>query len=218
MSNSLKVQLITRNFGRMLDELAAIDPRLEFRDVVVAEAVAVVNSAMSGTKAATVASIRRGWESKKFTTFNGKVYYLPNRYPDELWRRLWNSRIASLQTKLAARGLSKSSWHFLAQLLGGPSKAPGYVVASNYRGHQFPQNADRDERGSPGRDYTLQILNSSPIVQAAGGRDALIRAMLGRIRYFEINMERRAFRSVESRARKYPGIFVRPGITSGIAA
>lgn len=207
--DAVKMELITRDFGQMLEELAAIDPRIEFRDIVYAVAARVVFNALYRTRAAKAAAIRRTFRDKEYTTFNGKRYRLANRYPDALWGRLEQFRADRLAVKLAARGLSKKSWLHLAGELGTRSAAsvPGYVSAANYRGNDHPENAATRIAGT-GTDFALTILNSSPIVQAAGGRSALIAAMQGEVGYFRQNMAHEFYKTAASRAAKYPGIFL----------
>lgn len=208
--DGLKVELITRDFNRMLEELAAIDPRIEFRDVIFSEATSVVEGALRRTRAASVAGIRKNHESRTWTTFNGKKYHISEwRLPDPLWNEIQHARRERLQTKLASRGLAKQSWIHVASALSRTITAPAYVVNANYRSHQYPVDGDKQEQGS-GTDYALTIINSSPIVQAAGGQASLLGAMRGRVSYFQRNLEHRAFRSLAERAKKYPGIFTSP--------
>lgn len=217
MADGLKVELITRDFNRMLEELASIDPRVEFSTVVKESAVRVIAGAMRRTRAAAAAGIRANFATKEWTTFNGKKYHIAEwRLPDPLWREISARRRERLQTKLNSRGLSKQSWLQVASALGRTITAPAYVVNANYRGQQYPVDGDKSEEGS-GTNYALTILNSSPIVQAAGGRAAILAAMVGETRYFQRNMANRAFATIESRAKKYPGIFT-SGVPSAIAA
>jgi hypothetical protein len=207
--DGLKVELIARDFNRMIEELAAIDPTVEFSQVVTAVAVRVVQGAMNRTKSAKAASIIRRYDSKQYTTFNGKKYRLENHYPDPLWARIAQHRKDRLAARLASRGISKQSWMHVAASLGSSLVAPGYVTAANYKGKQYREDGDKSESGS-GTEFALTIINSSPIVQSAGGRGALISAMQGEIGYFQKNMEHRAFATLESRVKKYPGIFTSP--------
>lgn len=205
----LKLEVITADFNRMLAALARIDPRVDFAEVIKSEAIAVVRTALSRTKAAKVSAIRRDAENREFTTFGGKRYFLANRYPTPLWRSIEQRRKQSLQTKLASRGLSKKSWLHLANLLGADPSVPAYVRDANYRGQTYPQDAAKLEQGN-GSAYVLTLFNTSPIVQAAGGRRALLSAMRGRVNYFQRNLQHRAFRTIDTRAKAYPGIFVTP--------
>ncbi len=209
MADDLRVEIITRDFNRMLEEMADIDPKIEFRDIVIGVAARVAFNAMNRTKAAKVSSIRGAFAEREYTTFNGKRYRLANRYADELWGRIQQFRKDRLAIKLASRGLSKQSFYWLGQQLGSIGATPAYVTNANYRGRQYQEDAANKEEGT-GMDYALTILNTSPIVQSAGGRAALLAAMEGETKYFERNMETRAFATIESRAAKYPGIFVKP--------
>ena len=205
---ALRVEIITRDFNRMLEQLALIDPRIEFATVVKGVAGRVIQGALNRTKAADAGKIKARAENRKYFTMDGKAYNLENRYPDEVWNRIAQLTQDSLAYKLAARGLSKKSWAHLGNQIGTPTKAPAYVMAANYKGASHPENADSVESGTS-MDYALTIINSSPIVQFASGERALLAAMAGETRRFEVLMSKRAFRSVESRAKAYPGIFVR---------
>lgn len=203
----LKLEVITTDFNRMLAALARIDPKIEFSQIIKAEAIAVVRTALSRTKAAKVSAIRRDAEKREFTTFGGKRYFLANRYPTPLWNSIEAQRTKSLQTKLNSRGLSKKSWLHLGALLGANLSAPAYVQNANYNGRTYPEDAAKREEGTAAA-YVLTIFNTSPIVQAAGGRRALLSAMRGRVTYFQRNLQHRAFRTIDTRAKAYPGIFV----------
>jgi hypothetical protein len=205
----LKLEMVTREFNAMLAELAAIDPRVEFAPVVRSEAGNVAALAMTGTKAAKVASIKARAEGRRFTTFNGKTYFLGNHYPNGLWGDIDRQNQDGLQTRLNARGISKQSWAHVSRSMGLNPKAPAYVLAANYRGNQYSIDGQSSEEGS-GTSFQLTIINSSPVVQNAGGQWALIRAMSRRARFFERNMAHKFYLSIDTRAKKYPGIFTSP--------
>lgn len=209
--DSLRIEIITRDFDRMLQEFASLDPRIEFRDIVIGVAARVAFSAMGKTKAADEQKIRHSYDEKEYTTFNGKVYKMSNRYPDALWSELGGWVDNKIKIKLAARGLSKQSWYWLGLQLGATGSAPRYVQQANYKGLTFPQNANHSEEGDGG-GFALTILNASPIVQAAGGKQALLGAMAGETKYFHRNMENRAFATLESRIKKYPGVYINRGV------
>ena len=63
MVQGLQVEIITRDFNRMLAALAAIDPKIEFRSIILAEAAAIVRTALSRTKSAKVSAIRAAGSS-----------------------------------------------------------------------------------------------------------------------------------------------------------
>lgn len=209
MADSVKVELITRDFNRMLEEFERIDPSVEFRTVVREVAIRVIAGALRRTAAASVAGIRADAGSREWITLDGKVYKLSNRFPDRVWGRIQRRRTDDLNKRLNARGLSKQSWLHQARDLGGNIQVPNFVDRANYKGQQYPVDANhRESRG--GANYSLTILNSSPIVQNAGGQNALISAMAAETRYFYTLLQKGAFRTASSRASKYPGIFTRP--------
>lgn len=211
MADSLKAELIHRDFSRMIEELAAIDPRVEFRDVIRGVAARVMAGAARGTKAADSGKILTRFANKRFTTFSGKVYYLENRYPDALWGGIERMREESLNTKINAIGLAKQSWQHAGASFGASIAAPAYVAAANYNGRRHPENGSSTETGN-GDGLSLTVRNDSPIAPAAGGRYALQRAFQGETRAFARNVANHAFATVASRAKKYPGIFATPPV------
>lgn len=209
MSNQFKTELIATDFNRMLDELAAIDARIEFEDVVRSEVTKVIGKSLSLTKAAAIATIKRRYDTKEFTTFGGKKYYLPNRYPDALWAQIDAFRRDRLLKRLQARGIAKQTWANMATKLGVAVTAPSYVLAANSYGRHFPEDVSGVSAGG-GNEFGITIGNTSPLGQGAQMESALLNAMNGRTRYFERNMEHSAFATLASRAAKYPGIFTTP--------
>lgn len=216
--DDLKVQLITSRFNRMLEEFAEVNPEVEFRDIVRAIAIRVIAGALRRTRAASIEGIRKDWEEREWVTLDGKKYnlfwYLKN---DALWGRLESLRADKLARRLESRGLSKKSWLHQAEQLGGTVEVPAYVRSANYKGNSHPENVQfRERTGSA--DYALTIVNSSPIVQAAGGREALVIAMAAETRYFYTLLARGGFKTAQSRAAKYPGVYVRPAAAATLSA
>ena len=208
--DELKVQLITRDFNRMLEEFASLDPAVEFRTIVRGVAVRVIAGALRRTRAAQVASIRRDHAAREWITLDGKKYNLAYHYHnDALWGRIDRRRADDLSRRLGARGLAKQSWLHLARDLGATIEVPAYVDRANYDGLQYPINAAHVERRG-GADYSLTILNSSPIVQNAGGRLALLSAMAAETRYFYTLLARGGFATAARRASHYSGVYVTP--------
>ena len=137
----LKVEIVTRNFDLMLADLAAIDPRIEFRDIVHAVAIRVIQNAARRTRAATVSAIRANYAAKEWTTLDGKKYKLSWLDPNPIWAGIQAKRNDNLAVKLASRGLAKRSWVELAAVVGGAITVPAYVMTANYRGRQYPTDA-----------------------------------------------------------------------------
>lgn len=198
----LKMELVTQRFDKMLEELANIDSSVEFGDVVRSEAGSVAANATRNTIAASVAKIN----AQKFTTFNGKTYYIDRNYRNAALRAAMEQ---VRPVKRAARGMAKQSWVSIGRSLGTPIKAPAYVLSANYKGQQYPEDGTSMVEGS-GTGVTVTIYNSSPYITRIGGAWALLGAMSARASYFERNMAHHAFLTIETRAKKYPGIFTDP--------
>ena len=207
MSDSIKLEVVTAKFDEMLAELAAIDPRVEFRTVIVAVGVRVIQGAANRTRAAQAGAIRSDFNEREYTTLDGKRYKLTNHYPNAIWGAIQAKRKDSLAVKLASRGLAKKSWLFLARLLGHEISVPDYVTGANYRGRTYPGDTQTQEEGTAA-SFALTIVNSSPIVQAAGGYNALVSAMAGEVGYFHQNMKHQFYLTAARRVAKYPGIFI----------
>jgi hypothetical protein len=214
----LKVELITRDFSRMLADLAAIDITVEFSAVVDSSAARVSQGALNRTVAAKPEKIRRDHDSRQFTSFNGRTYRLANRLPDEVWRQISNHRAARLQQKLAARGLAKQNWLHLHRKIRNDSKrggfigdvrAPSYVASANRLGEQYPGNVLTVSRGDA-QGYMREIAITSPLIKGGRMEPALVFAMAGETRYYERNCAHRFYLTHASRAAKYPGVFVTP--------
>ena len=204
---SVRLSIDQTRFNRFLRDLGAIDPRVEFRSTVRSVAQSVVQGAHNKTKIAKAGTIRKAAKARKFITMDGKVYYLANRYPTDLHRKIKARRQASLNRKLRARGLAKQSWlHVAPNPLA--IKTTAQVRSANYAGRTYPADGTRTERGQA-YTYSLTLTNRSPIVQSAGGKRALTRAMYGQARRFETLMSKQFYLTAASRAAAYPGIFVK---------
>lgn len=206
--DGLKVEIITRDFGRMLESLASIDPTVEFKTVVDEIAARVAYRAMSLTVSAKAGDIRARWEGQEVTTFNGKVVRLDWRFPSTQWAALKEQRQKSLNNRLAARGTAKQSWLGFTRGIKKTIEAPAYVVSANYKGHTHETDSQAREQGS-NRGYMLTLIQNSPLIIGGRMERALFSAMAGQTRRFETLMEVRAFRTLASRAEAYPGIFLR---------
>lgn len=197
----------------MLQELADIDPQIEFRRLVLSEAGKVVansaGSALNRTRAAKVASIRRRHDARTHVKFNGKLYNLKWRYHDDLWAQIVAFRKERLGIKLASRGLAKQSWMHAAIKMAQPFDAPDYVMFANYKGRIYPEDIDVKQYGD-GRQFTVEVRNNSPLVKGAQMPRAMALAIMGRTGYFMKNMEHGVFRTLASRAKAYPGIWTSP--------
>lgn len=226
MALALKVDVVTSRFDAMLNDIARIDPAVEFRTIVVQMALRVIQGAADRTRAATVETITKSEAhrmlTREFVTIEGKKFLISgtgsdghrNRYPDWLWNGIQalvkQNMTARIAQRSAARGLGKQSWLHLAESLGGQIDVPGYVRAASYRGQQYPDDVHWQDDKANGR-YGLTIVNASPIVGYAGGLGALLGSMQAEIGYFTENMAHGFYLTLAGRAAKYPGIFVTQG-------
>lgn len=139
----------------------------------------------------------------------GRVLYnLSWRYPNQLWSAIQVKRAEDLARRLKARGLAKRSWLRIGQLLSVPVDAPAFVKkAVAMTGKIYPE----DERATIARTdggITFTIENAQPTVNAINGDRALQRAIDGRVSFFVTNVSKGVFDSLESAAKKYPGVKV----------
>lgn len=208
--DALKVEIITRDFNRMLREFAELEPRLEFGDIVRGIAGRVAAASLRRTRSADPNRIKRDYESREWTTLDGRKIKLSwHLHDDALHQRVVNHREDVLATKLGSRGLAKKSWLWFALPLGTKIDAPSYVHTANYSGRNHPENATTTETGTAAT-FVLTINNTSPIVQGAGGERALYQSMAGETRYFFTLLSKQAFRTAQARAARYPGVYVQP--------
>lgn len=207
-----QVQVDTRAFNRMLGELAAIDPGVEWDTVLTHEVAATTTTALKRTKSATVGKIRKDHRGKQWATIDGKKYNLDWRYGDRTWSKIKARRDRDLADKLAARGLSKHSWLASFQKLGVPPTAsiPAFVRRAHTPGRFGYLNNSTIVRQSGGDRAGIELINRAPGINwpAAGMRRALTSAVRGRAAFFRKNMETGFYRTLKTRAAKYPGIFV----------
>lgn len=216
--DDLRIQIIARDLNRMLEDMAAIDTGVEFSAPVDTVATRVSQGALGRTRAAREENIRRNHERATYVTLDGKLYKLSNFFHnDAIWGRIQNFRAARLQQKLGARGLAKQSWLHAGNKVRAssrhgfipPMRAPGFVQSANYLGRQYPDDVDTYSAGD-GSAYSRTLVNNSPLIGGAGMESALYLSMQGETRYFERLMAHQFYRTYESRAAKYPGVFTRP--------
>jgi hypothetical protein len=146
-----------------------------------------------------------------------RVFYIMNgdrKWSDARWAKYQAEeadRLADLKTMLpkakAARGLAKNSWVQAADALGLSIDAPGYARAATPSNGQIYQNGHGQEFKETD-SYFVELTNRYPALVRSGGGPILQRAVNGRLRYFEINLEKGLFDNLKARAERYPGVFV----------
>jgi len=163
-----------------------------------------LEKALAGTTVATKASINDSIKRTDYTTVDGKVYKLTNRYPDRVWGKIKAKQAASLARKVAAIGWARKSWYALGILIGQPIAAKGSDRAT-VPGRQATDNVSATGTESEG-DYTLKIQNDSPLMRWTDGRRAFFAAVAGRTGFFKRNLAHGVFNDLKAVQAKYPGL------------
>ena len=208
MDLRLQIQVNAFN-GAMRDMAARLGDAKTQQRVIDYEVARIMEKALQGTKAATVAGIRKNHAEKQWTTFNQKHYKLSWRFPNPLWKDISEMRKRVLQKKLAARGLSKRTWSELGISFGQHVKAPEYVYNAVSHGHTGARNVGSIRQPST-KGYGLVITNSSPLLQFSDARRAFFSAVAGRRLFYERNVAMGVFNDLKQVAKKYPGMLVTP--------
>jgi len=179
----------------------------------------ILEKCISSTPAAKIEKIRsrsdgREWGFHKIAyspnlNFKGRLtksgkkrYKYANRFPDAVWNAIIEQRKSSLEKKLSLRGLAKQSLLKLAEAAGLTVKAPSYVKKLKAN---FTKNFSVNRIISEG-SYSISLRNSQPTINVIGGNAIVRRAIKGRIKYFQTNMEKGVLDSMEKFAKAYPGI------------
>lgn len=211
----------TGQFNAMCEQLSklAATPHLK---VVRSEVGSVLEKASEYTRKASAGKIRSRYQDfvpmgmdsyspKSVRRYGGNlrgnnlVYYMQNKYPNELWNALKARRRLLVERTLAARGLAKKSWLEIAEALGIQIDVPDYVrsampkTGKQYTNAKVKQTISKDK-------IQIDISTAQPTVNAIGGAGALARAMKGRIQYFNRNAEHAVFADVKRIAKAYPGL------------
>lgn len=167
----------------------------------------IMEGAMKRTNVASKSELRADFEAKEWTTYGGKRYKLSNRYPNPLWRAIDGKRKAGLARRLAAIGTAKQTWVLIAGKLGIRLDAPGYVFSARLPTRSNEANVSVTQQVSE-TAYGVGVVNSSPLMKFANGRQALFSAIIGRRKFFERNVSKGVFDEIATIARAYPGLVV----------
>ena len=172
----------TTNFNRAMRDLSRLSG-VSFKQVILSETGAILQKTISNQMAANAGKIRA-------RQVNGKISK------------------PQMQELLRRRGLAKQSWLAIAEKLGAPIKAPGYVSKATVKGSPYDQEVRVSDKRSGGL-FKLIIENSMLTTVKSMGRVALLKAINGRTSYFKANLRRGVFSKVSTIAKKYPGMKVR---------
>lgn len=216
-----------RDFGAAIHALAELSST-DLREVIREETKAVLTAAVKRTEAATASLIRRRYtlegtatQARKgelpkqpgyltpYVNLDGNLVSVREtiRKPGQ-FSRVKKALKEEMKKALGRRGLAKLTWVLIGDDLGLEIAAPAYVrkageSASNYR--QACEGKEDFNRSN----HVITIFTTGKTVLSPGGKGnaALRGAMSGRARYFDTNLKRGVFRSMEKIAKKYPGLF-----------
>jgi hypothetical protein len=212
----------TTDFNAMCDDLAAIlkqPPEKVLRE----EVGRVLSKTIENTDAADADKIRQHSQQATASLQSASLYAPKNagrrhlkggrvlynlswRYPNQLWSAIQVKRAQDVARRLAARGLAKRSWLRIGQLLSVPVDAPAYVKKAIAMTGKIYSGDERATIARTDGGVTFTIENAQPTVNAINGDSALQRAIDGRTTFFVTNMEKGVFGSLETAAKKYPGV------------
>jgi len=205
MSQSLSMSVANLGLMRAFDEIAKA-AGVTYKEVVRSEAAKILEAASRNTLAAQVQLIEKNVNAAPRRKLNGKLYKMSWKLPDAVWAMAQAQISASIKRRKASRGLAKKSWIQVAQSIGLSVSAPRYVEAATTKNGDYPGDGKATEE-SNGSDFAIVLRNSrtySPSVF-----DAIRKAMNGREKFFRKNMELGVFKSIETIAAKYPGLYTK---------
>jgi len=190
---------------RAFDEIAKA-AGVTYKEVVRSEAAKILEAASRNTLAAQVQLIEKNVKAAPRRKLNGKLYKMSWKMPDAVWAMAQAQIAASIKRRKASRGLAKKSWLQVAQSIGLSVNAPGYVESATTKNGDYPSDGKATEE-SNGSGFAIVLRNSrtySPSVF-----DAIRKAMNGREKFFRENLKLGVFKSIESIAAKYPGLYTK---------
>ena len=206
MSQSLSMSVANLGLMRAFDEIAK-SAGVTYKEVVRSEAAKILEAASKNTAAAQVKLIEENAKAAAWRKLsNGKTYKMSWKMPDAVWLLVQKQIAASIKRRKAARGLAKKSWKQVAEDMGITIAVPSYVEAATTPKGDYPEDGKATEE-SKGSDFAIVLRNSrtySPSVF-----DAIRKAMNGREKFFRENLKQGVFKSIETIAAKYPGLYTK---------
>ena len=205
MSQSLSMSVANLGLMRAFDEIAKA-AGVTYKEVVRSEAAKILEAASKNTLAAQVQLIEKNVKASPRRKLNGKLYNMAWKMPDAVWAQAQAQIAASIKRRKASRGLAKKSWIQVAKSIGLSVSAPGYVESATTKKGDYPEDGKATEE-TKGSDFAIVLRNSrtySPSVF-----DAIRKAMNGREKFFRENLKQGVFKSIETIAAKYPGLYTK---------
>lgn len=201
-------------FSAVTKELAKLSGSSQ-RDVIRAEAQAILSTTARKTRAAKIKSIKKRhapiWQKdggKKWDSTGGKLYLLTNKLPDAVYAALNKKGKERIKRIRKSRGWAKQTWHAVGKALRLTIPMPAYAQKATVE----PVSAEQVTQGlelTKENDYTLIIGNSSTIAKTLRLGGVIGSAIRGRIKYFEQNVRRGVMNDVKKAASRYKGITFR---------
>jgi len=206
MSNSLSLSVANLSLMSAFDQIAKA-AGVTYKEVVRSETAKILEAASKNTIAAQVQLIEQRAKSKSWRKLsNGKTYMMSWKMSDSVWALAQAQIAASIKRRKAARGLAKKSWKQVATSIGLTVSIPSYAEAATTPNGDYPEDGKATEE-TKGSDFAIVIRNSrtySPSVF-----DAIRKAMKGREKFFRENIKLGVFKSIETIAAKYPGLYTK---------
>lgn len=144
----------------------------------------------------------------------GGVWYLAskNYLRDQDWntfQELTRDQLKDLKKLttewIARRGLPKATWYFAGEALGAALKASAVVIKSTLRG-RAPKELGTAVKKETSEGFTITVRNSSIASMRKDAEGILQRAVAGRAKYFQKNLEKGVFDSMKNVERAYPNL------------
>ena len=179
------------------------------REIVRSEVRSILQKTLETVKVGSEAKIRASFDSRTWSTMNGKKYYLLNWYPDAVWNALKAKSTKAMAIRIASIGWGGRSWYELAISLGlsidGGRAATAIEPGKDARSYVTSSQEQTDD------SYAIRVKNNSTLQAWVNGRTAFFSAIAGRVGYFRQNLAHGVFNDLKQVAAKYPGITVSSG-------
>ena len=215
------------NFAAMAKDLAyrLRASGVTLPNVIDSEAGAVISTAAKRTREAKIQTIKRNIRqsipSPNDNIQRKNTFYTPPgggpvkrgwKIPDARWNAYLASRSREEVKRLASRGLARQAWLQIGDSLRLSMREQGLAQARravSVSGRRIRHRAN-GVRSSQPEKYTIIIQYANPLGRYAGARSALMRAINGRVGFFNRNLRSGVFSQASQVAAKYPGLKITP--------
>lgn len=205
MAQKPTLQVKVDGFNAALLELQrTLSGKVTKEKIINSEVGKVMEATIRRTKIATQEKIAKNLLNKSYRTYNGKKYFLGNKYPNALWSAIQDKITQSLKIKLQAIGLARRAWYEIGIKVAGKvrsdratkkAKSPGFTPGSD----------TKVTKTSLGPIYYVKIENNSPLIRYSDSATALFGALAARANYFKRNLAKGVFDDMNNVLKRYPG-------------